>query len=217
MNNISIITQEIILSDEIHLEALRLNTLNLRAYASLIKDRVEESAHKEVKLNSIVIALSRIRKNLKNIQVLRPEAKIENLSIKSDLSVVTYEKTADVLSKLSKLSAIERRDKDFFVIAEGLAEITIVGSIENINIIEKEIGQKYKIRVNDAVAVTIRFDEKYIEIPNVLYNFVSSLAIKRVNLLQVVSNLTEVSFIISKKYMNDTVDVFKRYLSSSAI
>ncbi len=206
------VSLDIIQSDQVHFEALRRRTLNLRAYAKLIQPRVEAEAKKSVSIASIVVALSRIRKSLKEIAPLRPQVSIENLSIKADLSVITYEKTAENLVFLSKITSFQHRDKDFLVVAEGIAEITIVGDVQKINEIEKTLKTNRKARFDDAVAVTIHFDQKYVEIPNVLFNFVSNLAIKRVNLLQIVSNLTEVSFIVEQKYVDDTIDVFKRYL-----
>jgi hypothetical protein len=214
MNSVAEITENILLTDNAHQEALRQGTLNLRSYASLIHKQVEILCKKEVKTGTIVIALSRLRENLQKIPSLKPEVIIENLTIKAGLSVLTYEKTNQTLVKLSNLIPTQRKEQEFFVISEGMVEVTLVGSTGNINQIEKGMEIPSKSKFNNAVALIIRFDEKYVEIPNVLYNFVSNLAIKRINLLQVVSNLTEVSFIINKGYLNDAMDVFKTYLQT---
>ena len=124
---------------------------------------------------------------------------------------MNYEKTAQTITALSKLN-ISRNDKDFFVIAESLAEIAIIAPEENINFIEKKVAAQPKSKSYQAVAITLSFDERYITIPNVLYAFVSSLAVHRVNLLEIVSTLTEVSFVIEDKYMDDAVNAFKTFL-----
>lgn len=205
------ITKEILSRDNVNLEALRQRTLNLRAYARKIQKEVQKKSFKEVRIGTIVMALSRMEKTLEEVPGLAPSIKIEGLNIKSDLIVINYEKTADVLNILSSLS-IERRDKDFFVISESLAEIAIIASIGNMEIIKSKISQRPKSEFKDAIAVTLRFNEDYVKVPNVLYGFVSSLAIKRVNLFEIVSTLTEVSFIINKDDMNATVDVFRGFL-----
>lgn len=214
MNTVAEITKNIINADQAHLEALRSDTLNLRAYAQLIHNKVEIHAKKRVKIGTIVVTLSRIKDNLQNIPNLIPDVVIESLSIKSSLSVITFEKTTALLKILSTFTIHHHEEKDILVISEGITEITIVSSHENIDAIEEKTKTMYKTRFNEAIAVTIRFDEKYVEIPNVLYSFTSSLAVKRVNLLQIVSNLTEVSFIINKMYLNDTLDVFKSFLNT---
>lgn len=182
MNKVSDITYSILLSDHAHLETLKNNTLNLRAYASKIQSQVESQCKKQVKLGSIVIALSRLKSKIEDIPSLRPEVTIEGLSVKSDLAAVTYEKTASILQELSKNLNFERRDKDFFVISEGMAEVTIVGPSEGVAKIVQSMPVEPKAKFENAVSVTVMFDEKYIVVPNVLYSFVSSMAVKRINL-----------------------------------
>lgn len=203
--------QEILFQDSPHLEVLRCGTLNLRAYAKSIKTQVELKTKKEVKLGSMVMALSRLAKNLASIDDLKPQVQIESLSIKSGLTVVNYEKTVKVLNTLSAVK-ISRKTQDFFVISEGVSEIAIVATTRTINQIEKSITDKTKSKFSNAVAITLTFDSNYVEMPNVLYRFVSALAVKRVNLLEVVSTLTEVSFIIDSQYMDEAVNVFKTFL-----
>ncbi|MBP7057258.1 hypothetical protein KBB08_02095 [Candidatus Gracilibacteria bacterium] len=211
MINIAEVVKELISADYVHLESLRTHTLNLHAYASLIQPTIELRAKKPVKVGSIVMALSRLSKSLASVPELIPTVVIETLVVKSGLTVVNYEKTSKLIAILSQAS-IARSDRDFFVISEALAEIAIVAPNENMKVIEALIPYQPKSKFTDAVAITLRFGIDYVVIPNVLYAFVSTLAMRRINLLEIVSTLTEVAFIIENKDMDVAVDIFKRFL-----
>ncbi|MBP6085440.1 hypothetical protein KA517_04370 [Candidatus Gracilibacteria bacterium] len=211
MINIAEVVKELISADYVHLESLRTHTLNLHAYASLIQPSIENRAKKPVKVGSIVMALSRLSKSLASVPELIPTVIIETLIVKSGLTVVNYEKTSKLIAILSQAS-IARSDRDFFVISEALAEIAIVAPNENMKVIEALIPYQPKSKFTDAVAITLRFGIDYVVIPNVLYAFVSTLAMRRINLLEIVSTLTEVAFIIENKDMDEAVDIFKRFL-----
>lgn len=205
------VVREIVSANQAALECLRKHMLNLRAYAKQIQPEVIKRAKKSVQLGSIVMALSRLSQQTDAIPELIPTVIIEGLSVKSGLTVVNYEKSSQLISILSQAS-IERSDKDFFVISESLAEIAIVAPHTSMQTIEKLIPYQHKSKFTNAVALTLRFDFHYVEIPNVLHTFVSTLAMKRINLLEIVSTLTEVTFIIESKDMDTAVDVFKNFL-----
>jgi Tfp pilus assembly protein PilO len=215
MYSISEATKDIILKDEVALESLRKNILNLRAYARTIRNIVKKETFKDVSLDAIVISLSRIKKEMQKLPSLKPAVTIENLSIKTDLVVVTYEKSVEVDGLIIEFIK-KNKSNDFFVMSEGITEITIAGQTHSIRDIVEEIAALPKSIFTGGVAITLTFDEKYVEIPNVLYGFTSELALKRVNLLQIVSNLTEVSFIVEERYMNDTIQIFQRFLRKNS-
>jgi len=60
----------------------------------------------------------------------------------------------------------------------------------------------------------VRFvEEEYIEVPNMIYALVAALASKRINLIEIVSTFTEISFIVRQKDMSKTVDILKEHFS----
>jgi hypothetical protein len=209
MRTISYAIEQILLADESAFECLKQDTLNLRAYSRSKKAEVEQVVMNKVSLSSMVIALSRLQKKIQSIQPLKPQVKIESIGIKSDLEVITYEKTRDLSERLLRLQSVSRGENDIFMIAESINEISITTSLKEI---EKLIGLEYKSKFADVVAITLKFDRKYIEIPNVMYGFVSALALKRVNLIQEISTLTEVAFLVENKDSDAVIDVFKGFL-----
>ena len=126
MIKISAVVYDIIQGDETALEALRAGILNFSAYARKIKPQIENRLYKNVQQGSIVTALSRIVSRSTKIPSLRPDVRILDMSIKSPLCEVSYEKTEETLKKASKL--IEQKDTKgkFFTITQGITEITII-------------------------------------------------------------------------------------------
>lgn len=209
MVKISQIVEDLVSADEVALEALKARVLNLSAYAEKIRPTIENRLLKEVRKGSIVTALSRIAGRLKNTSPLRAVIRIEDMSIKSPLSEITYEKTKEVSKKVLHLGD-KFFGKGFFTSTYGVEEITLIVS----GIIKKEvidsIGLKPKGEYDNLAAVSVRFiEEQYIEVPNMIYTLISALAGKRINIIEIVSTFTEISFIVRQKDLKETIEVLK--------
>lgn len=213
MIKVSEAVEELINGDEIALEAHKIGILNLSAYAKTIKPTIEKMLLKPAEVGTIVVALSRIKTNTNNSPALKPHVKIEELSIKSPLSDITYYKNVQTLKALSKLPG-KLAENGFLTITQGINEITIICSKE----LEKDILKYFetapKGKYEDLVALTAKFDEKeYIEVPNMIFTLGSALATKRINLIEIVSTYSEISFIVKNADMQTTIDSLKQFLS----
>ena len=205
---------EIIQKDEVALEALRADILNFSAYAQTILSEVEKRTFRSVQPGSIVVALYRLSKNIDQIPPLRPTVNIQDLSIKTSLCEVTFDRTADTLERVTLLPK-EWYRKGFFTLTQGLREITIICSEQLKNQIINHFSAKPKGVYDNLVAITLSFDEEeYLEQPNMIFSLVSALAGKRINLIEVVSTFTEISFIVRKTEMNVTVEVLQQFFRS---
>jgi len=213
MTTISEIVMEIIQGDEIALEALRMDYLNLSAYAIKIMPLVAKETYKKVSKSAIVTALSRMKDELSKTPPLCPVVKIEDMSIKSPLTEISFEKTAQLTQSASKLDSKLVSQSNFFTVTHGVNEITLIFS-ENL---EKQILGYFKIKpkgiYKKLVAITVRFvEQEYIETPNMIYTLVNSMARKRINIMEIVSTFTEISFIVKEKDMDKTIDALKQFL-----
>lgn len=212
MIKISDVVLEIINGDEIALEAIRMGILNLSAYAKKIQPLISEKTYKPVSIGAIVTALSRMRNKLNNVPPLRPIVTIEDMSIKSPLVEISYEKTAELIQIASKLDTRLLMKNSFYTITYGVGEISLIVSQDLKNKILKHFNVTPKGVYENLVAITLRFIEKdYIEVPNMIYALVSALASKRINIIEVVSTFTEISFIMREKDMKQTIDSLKYF------
>ncbi len=208
MIKISDVVRDILYSSEVALSAFNDGYLNFSAYAASIRKEVETRAKKPVRIGSIVVALSRMKnsagKNTKR-KPLIPEVNIEDLSVKSGLVEVAFDRTRENLARLRELyrdPAINAGD--FFMVTQGTGEITIVALETALpHIIHVARPAKPKAVIKNLVGLTARFDPKYLAIPNVIFAFVRRLSLKRINIAEIVSTYTELTFIIDQKDLQE--------------
>lgn len=209
MIRISQAVADLVLGDEIALEALRAGILNLSAYADRILPTIEKSLYKEVRKGSIVTALSRLSLKVSHVPALRALVRIKDMSIKAPLCELTYEKTSQISQKVSHLVS-KYFHKGLFTVTQGIGEVTLIVLQEIKSAVMNDIGVKPNGQYDDLAAVTVRFTEdEYIEVPNMIYTLIAALASKRINLIEIVSTFTEISFIVREKDMKETIEVLK--------
>lgn len=205
---------ELIESDELALEAARAGLLNLSAYAGKIQPQVENLTKKPVQKGTVVVALSRIVKNAKNsIPALKPEVKLSDLSIKSSLSALTYDKTVEIQRRIAVLHPFQISTSDLLSITEGPTEVTLIVTEKSKEKIAKEMGIKAKSEIADLVAVTVAYKKELAQTPNLHFVLLSSLASKRIQIIQIISTFTETTFVVKKEDMEETIKSLNTYFS----
>lgn len=206
MIKIADIVQEIIENSEVAQEGLTQGILNFRAYAKKIQPLVEEKLEektgvkKTAKLGTLVVSLSRIAKSIEKKVLLKPPIKFDDVNIKTHLCDVTYEKTRTNLRSAHKfLGILERDEKHFFTVTEGTNEITFIISEALFPELKKYFETEPKAVLKNLTGITMQFSKEYLGEPNVIYSILSNLAIKRINIIEVVSTYTTLTIIVEQK------------------
>lgn len=201
MIKISRVVEEIIQASEVALSALADGYLSLNAYARSIKDDVEARAKKPVKIGSIVVALSRLGRTLQKAAPLIPEIEIINLSVRSGLTELTYNRTPENLAILRQVyQKAKLRPTDFFTVSQGTGEITIIAAEQVISSIQHPFGrQKPKALISGLASLTIEFVTEYVGTPNIFFAFIRCLSMQRINIVEVVSAYTEFTLILGEQ------------------
>lgn len=207
MISITTAVKEVLEMDDLANNALKLGILNYSSYARRIQSKVESITKKTVKVRSIIVALTRTNKGIESLEILSP--KISNLSIHTSLQEVTYTKTDENVDKVRQIykELIDvNNTSSYLAITQSTGEITIVGDSQTVNAIKSQLKIKPVFEVQEIVGVTIRFPMEYLSIPNVIYEFMKKLATKRINIIEVISTTTELTFIIESKDLESTVN-----------
>lgn len=200
---------QLIQSDETALESFREDILNLSAYADKIQESVEKLTYKPVKKGTIVVALSRLSKtDLKSSQ--KPNIEISNLSTRSPMNSLTYEKTSDTERRVSTLNPYLVGSTDLFGIVESEGEIVIICSEKALNLIKDHMGIISKRETADLVAITAQFKDVE-NTQGILYNLLSLLAVHKVKINNVLPALNEISFIVDKDSMEQAITALNLY------
>lgn len=201
---------ELLSASPVALEALRANVLNLSAYAEQIHGQVEAKTFKPVKKATIVVALSRLAKKVDGIPPLQPPISLHELSIKTPLVDITYDKTEISSGTLRSLPQ-KISQASFLTFTEGINEVTIIASEDAKEKILGHFQTKPKAVFVDLVGVSSTFSEADLFQPNIIYGILAILAGKRINIVEIVSTYTELTIIIEKNDLEKTVQVLRGF------
>lgn len=198
MHKVSDIVRSIVFSSEPELTVLSRKTLNLSAYAKRIRGEVERKALKPVQLGTIVVALSRLSAELTTEDPLLPRVEVDSISVKSNLLEVAFNKTVENKLRAQRLyTANEFAQADFLTVTYGTGEISIFAPMVLSKAILKNFSpDKPKIHLDNLAALTVQFGEHYIDTPNMYFALLRSLAVRKLNIVELISTYTELTFLV---------------------
>ena len=209
MIKIQPIVREIILGEIEACFALTNGYMNMSSYAHRIKPQVEGLAKKQVTITSLVVSLSRLKKEFKKIKPLIHDVAIKNISTKLPLSETTYENSEKFIKELESLHKnISVSQEDFFTTTIGTREIDIICSSNLESKVLKHFKIKPKITNHHLAAVGVSFGSEVFGTPNVFFSLLSVTARARINIEELVSTPTEFIFIVAEKDFGRTVALF---------
>ncbi len=212
MINISTVIKEIVEEDEIILEMLRADMLNLSSYARSIHKEVEKRSFKEVKLKSLIVSLSRFAKQYPQEENNLP-LKLDTLSVHVNLVDLSYEKTKGNLIRTEKLMKLFTQKETFFTLVQGITEITIIADTsliaETKHLFE---GENPLSEMADLVGITVKSDVIYTQIPGQFYSLLHCFKVKKINIIEIVSTSTEITFVIDKKDIQLAISQLSKFL-----
>ena len=201
--------KDILYSDEEALSAISQGYMNYSQYAQQIKNKVEKESKKQVGVTGIVVALSRISKNIKNSNPLIQDIKIKNITTKTPLSEIVYTKTSETISKLAKVyDKVKTGTDDFFTMTLSTTEITVICSDRIKMEIEKTLREKPNMLVKNLASIGLSLDPKYYPMPNITFSLLRRIALKRIPLAETITTRTEIIFVFEQKYLAQITDLF---------
>ncbi len=203
------IVREILLKEVEALFALTNGYMNMSSYAHRILPRVEAKAKKPVTITSLVVSLSRLKKELKKEKPLIHNVKIKNITTKLPLSEIIYENSNKFINELESLHKnISLTQEDFFTTTIGTTEVDIICSSNLESKILKHFKIKPKFTNHGFAAIGVSYGPEVFGTPNVFFSLLSITARARINIEELVSTPTELIFIVAEKDFSKTVALF---------
>ena len=199
------IVREIVFASQPELTALSRRLLNLSAYAKRIQPEVERRARKPVQVGTIVVTLSRLAVDLTEEDPLLPKIRMDSIAVKSSLAEITFNKTPDNKMRATKL----HNDKnfahaDFLTITYGVSEISIFAPMALLpSILSAFKPEKPKLCLEDLAALTVQFGKQYIETPNLYFALLQAIAVRKLNIVELISTFTELTFLVRQADLNE--------------
>jgi hypothetical protein len=209
MIKIQPVVRDIVLGEVEALFALTNGYMNMSSYAYKIRPRVEILTKKKVTIASLVVTLSRLRKEFKKERPLVREVPITNITTKLPLSEISFENTRAVIEKMESLHKnITISQEDFLTTTRGTTEINLICSSH----LESKILKHFKIKpkwVNhNFAAIGISYGPEVFGMPNIFFSLLSVTARARINIEELISTPTEFIFIVAEKDFGKTVALF---------
>ena len=201
MVTISHVVQKLI-SDRVFVqEPMSRGIVSYGSLAEQLKPEVEEELGKEVKTHAIVMALRRYTEILKEKHKKISFDYSSEIIMKTDICDIAVLRSPTLLNKLKHLYDIVNFEiGDILNIIHGRYEVSVV---TNERYREKSLdflkGEKILNVEKNLVSLTLTFSKDFLYTPGVIFNVARNIAWENINIYEIVSTNTELTFIIHKK------------------
>jgi aspartokinase len=211
MIKIQPIVKDIVLKELEAYIALSEDYMNMSSYAYRIRPQVEMLAKKKITITSLVVSLSRIKKELKKQKPLIRDVVIKNITTRLPLTELVYENNNEFIEQIGTLykKVLITRD-DFFVTTTSINEIDIFISSNLANKVVKHFNKKPKILNQNLAAIGISLSPENFNIPNTFFSLLSITARANINIEELISTSTELIFIVKEKDFSNAVNLFSK-------
>lgn len=209
MIKIQPIVRDIVLKELEAYIALTNDYMNMSSYAHRIRPTVEQMTKKKVTITSLVVSLSRLKKEFKKQKPLIQDVKIKNITTKLPITELVYDNSEKFIEEMATIhKGVSLTREDFFVSTVSIHEMNIIVSSNLASKVVKHFKTKPKFINHNLAAVGISLDSEVFNLPNTFFSLLSITARARINIEELVSTSTELIFIIAEKDFSKTVTLF---------
>lgn len=216
MVTVSHLVKKYVSENSFLLEAMSKELISHGNLAEQLKPEIERELQKKVKESAIVMALRRYEEELhgfdKNIRRFKFQGEIMMRTNIMDFNVV---KSSNLLNKIKNIySLVDFSKGDTLNIILGSNEVSIVANEKYKEKLSDFLkGEKILNKEFDLVSLTIVFEGKnFLITPGVIFTAIRKLAWEQINIYEIVSTMTELTFILSKKDSMKAYNVLQELL-----
>lgn len=168
--------------------------------ARFIQPLVEARTQKDVQVSAILMNLSRMQHKLAQHKP-GPQQNfyIDKINIHTDLCSFTLVNTSQSHRELNQMYTEIQARNGFMTITEGISEITAIVESENFGLTSKLVTAPVRLVNQDIASVGVKFHEKFIEVPGLLYMILQMVAMQNINVIELASTATEFIIYIGQK------------------
>ena len=186
--------------------------LSYSNYASSIHSEVERLYTREVKTSAIVMALRRYADELWRGTEKRDSANVDyGIVMKTNIFDLNLVRRDTFIAKLASLySQVSVEKGDFLNITLGSHEVSIAVSEKYRDLVsELAEGEEVLNQMDDLVALSLVFTGEFLQTPGVVYEAVRRLAWEQINVIEIVSTMNELTFVIKREDSMRAFDVLQ--------
>jgi len=193
-------------------EALAKGIISIQNLSEQMQPKIEQELGKKIKLPAVVMALRRFGEEIqRHRKKLKKYEYAGEILIKTNLVDFAVVKSPTLLTKLKNIHNLINFERgDTLNVILGNNEVSI---IINEKYTEKLIrflsGEKILNKEFGLVALTVIFTDDFLHTPGIIFNAVRKLAWDNINIFEIVSTMTELTFILSKRDSMKAYDVLQ--------
>ncbi len=182
-------------------EAMSKKIISYSSLAKQIKPEIEEILEKKVKTHAIEMALRRYSEELQQKHKTISFDYSSDIIMKTQICDISVSRSPTITDKIKKFYDIVKFEKgDVINIIQGSTELSIV---TNERYKEKFLqllkNEKILNIETQLITLTMTFSKDFLYTPGVVYNIIRNIAWENINIFEIVSTNTELTFIIHKK------------------
>lgn len=182
-------------------EAMNKDIISFRLLAKQLKPEIEELLEKPVKTHAIEMALRRYTKQIQQKHQNIFFDYSSDIIMKTHICDISVSKSPRLIEKLKKLYDIVKFEKgDILNIIQGSTELSIVTNERYKEQFLEVLNTEKIFNVEENLtSLTMTFSKEFLYTPGVIFNIIRNVAWENVNIFEIVSTNTELTFIIHKK------------------
>jgi aspartokinase len=199
-------------------DALCKGLINMAALSEELKPYIEKEMKKDIKFSAINMAIRRYAEKIEKSQLSNVKFdENSDITIKSNLISVTLYKTSDIEDRLDELKhSISPAKGDFLTITRGIHEIMIITNSKFKNKLESSFNIKQiKKIIDNLCSISINIPEESIESIGLFYLVTKQLTWENIPIIDIVSTLTEMTFIIKESNVAKSFETLNKLIYSN--
>lgn len=192
-------------------DAMGEDLINYSSLARQIRPKIEKELMKRVEVSAVGMALRRAALELKKRRITYPIIRPEEVVVRSGIIEYTFTKSRTIASTVATfLQAIARENTYFSTVTQGVFEVAVIVSSQYEQkvkeLFKKEMITSRQIHVS---AITLRLPANNVAVPGVYYRFLQKLAWENINIIDIVSTLTEFTVLLSEQEVDRAFTLLK--------
>lgn len=213
MVTISHIVKKIVSEQPFVEEGLASGIISIANLAEQMQPKIEQELNKNIKLPAVVMALRRYAEEIaEHRKGTKKFDYTSELLIKTNIADFTIVKSPSLLIKLKSIYNLVNFEKgDTLNVILGNNEVSIVINEKYSDKLVKFLArEKILNKEFNLVSLTIIFtSDDFLHTPGIIFNAVRKLAWNNINIYEIVSTMTELTFILHKKDSMKAYDVLQ--------
>lgn len=213
MVTISHIVKKIVSGQPFVEEGLGEGIISVANLAEKMQPKIEQELGKKVKLPAIVMALRRHSEEISGHNAsLKSFKYVGEIIVRSNICDFAVVKSNTLLARLRTIHNLVNFERgDTLNVIVGSNEVSIIINEKYMEKLTKFLhGEKIILKENGLVATTIIFTSNdFFYTPGIVFDAVRKLAWNNINIYEIVSTMTELTFILHKKDSMKAYDVLQ--------